>query len=181
MQLTSTDFRGLFSARFAKNFLPKPATPQFQLGERLPDFQLPAVGQRAPIQLSDYRGQPVVLAFTRIFTAKQYCPLCYPHLRSLAAAYQQFTDLGVEVLLISSTEPRQSKVVYRDLDLAMPLLSDPACLMFRRYSVGQALGAPLPAQFVINAEGELCFQHLFSFLHSNASPERLLWAVRALT
>ncbi|MEO1593333.1 MAG: peroxiredoxin family protein [Cyanobacteria bacterium J06632_22] len=181
MQLTSTDFRGLLSARFLNNFLPLPATPQFPLGQTLPDFQLPMVGQRAPVRLSDYRGQPVVIAFTRIFTAKQYCPLCHPHLKALAAAYDNIAALGAEVLLITSTPPRQSKTVQQDLALAMPLLSDPSCHIFRRYSVGQALGAPLPAQFVIDAEGRLRFQHLFSFLHPNASPERLMWAIRALT
>ena len=181
MQLTSTDFRGLFSARFFKNLLPLPATPQFQLGQTLPDFQLPMVGQRAPVRLSDYRGQPMVIAFTRIFTAKQYCPLCYPHLQALAAAYNNIADLGAEVLLITSTEPRQSRTVQADLTLDMPLLSDPSCHTFRRYGVGQALGAPLPAQFVIDADGCLRFQHLFSFLHPNASPERLMWAIRALT
>ncbi|MEL6248686.1 MAG: peroxiredoxin family protein [Cyanobacteria bacterium J06627_15] len=180
MQLTSTDFRGLLNARFAKNFVPLPATPTFQIGEVLPDFQLPVVGQRAPVRLSDHRGQPIVLAFTRIFTAKQYCPFCYPHLQALAAAYDKFAALGAEVLLVTSTDLRQSKTVQRDLSLAMPLLSDSSCHVFRRYGVGQALGAPLPAQFVLDAEGQLQFQHLFSFLHYNASPERLMWALRAL-
>lgn len=181
MQLTSTDFSGLLNARFAKNLLPLPATPRFVLGQPLPDFQLPVVGQRAPIRLSDRRGQPVVVAFTRIFTAKQYCPLCYPHLRALADSYGRIAALGAEVLLITSTDLRQSKTVRQDLALAMPLLSDPSCHTFRRYGVGQALGAPLPAQFVVDAEGKLRFQHLFSFLHPNASPERLMWAIRTLT
>ncbi|MEL6779028.1 MAG: alkyl hydroperoxide reductase, partial [Cyanobacteria bacterium J06597_16] len=59
-------------------------------------------------------------------------------------------------------------------------LVDPSCRSFRQYGTGQALGAPLPAQFVLDADGKLRFQHLFSFAHTNASPERLLWAVRNL-
>ncbi|MGD1899184.1 MAG: peroxiredoxin family protein [Phormidesmis sp.] len=179
MQLTSYDFRGLITRRFFKNFLPIPARCKFQIGETVPDFKLTDVDSRTH-QLSDYRGKPVVLAFTRIFTEKQYCPFCYPHILAMNEAYQQFVGLGVTVLMITSTDDYQSKVVQRDLALEMPLLVDSRCTQFRRYGTGQALGAPLPAQFVIDHKGQLRFQHLFSFAHHNATPERLLWAVRNL-
>lgn len=172
------DFRGVVSQRFFKNFVPLPALTKFRLGDVLPDFELPVVGQRAPIRLSSYRNKAVVvIAFTRIFTAKQYCPFCYPHILSLVETYSKFEQLGAEVLLITSTDSRQSKTIRQDLGLKMPLLVDPSCASFRRYGTGQALGAPLPAQFVVDRSGRLTFQHLFSFAHTNASPERLLWAV----
>lgn len=179
MQLTSYNFRGLISRRFFKNLLPVPATCQFQLAQELPNFTLVGV-EGASHRLSDYRGKPVVLAFTRIFTEKQYCPFCYPHLVALAEAHQQFVGLGAVVLLVTSTDMAQSKVVQRELSLKMPLLVDPGCRSFRQYGTGQALGAPLPAQFVLDSEGKLRFQHLFSFAQPNATPERLLWAVRNL-
>lgn len=179
MQLTSYDFRGLISRRFFKNLLPVPATCRFQLAQKLPNFTLVGVGG-ASHRLSDYRGKPVVLAFTRIFTERQYCPFCYPHLVALAEAHQQFVGLGAVVLLVTSTDMAQSKVVQQDLSLKMPLLVDPGCRSFRQYGTGQALGAPLPAQFVLDGEGRLRFQHLFSFVQPNATPERLLWAVRNL-
>ncbi|WP_323363157.1 peroxiredoxin family protein [Leptothoe sp. PORK10 BA2] len=172
------DFRGVISKRFAKNFLPLPALPKFRLGQTLPDFELPAVGQRAPVKLSHYRHKAVVvLVFTRIFTEKQYCPFCYPHILSMGEAYGQFEQRGAEVLMITSTTMPQSKLIQQDLGLGMPLLVDPHCASFRQYGTGQALGAPLPAQFVIDRSGKLTFQHLFSFAHRNASSERLLWAV----
>ena len=179
MQLTSRDFRGLLNRRFFNTFWPVPARCRFTLGQSLPNFTLsdPA-GQR--YQLSDYRGKPVVLAFTRIFTAKQYCPFCYPHIQALIQAHDQFVGLGAVLLMITPTDKAQSQIVQRDLSLPMPLLIDPSCQTFRQYGTGQALGAPLPAQFVIDTEGKLRFQHLFSFAHTNATPERLLWAVRNL-
>ncbi|MEM8805467.1 MAG: peroxiredoxin family protein [Cyanobacteria bacterium P01_G01_bin.38] len=181
MQLTSMDFRGLLNRRFFKNFVPLPATPKFSINQRTPDFQLPVVGQRAAIALSSYRAQrPVVLAFTRIFTEKQYCPFCYPHILAMNEAYEQFVALGSEVLMITSTHMGQSKQVLQDLMLQMPLLVDPHCKTFRAYGTGQALGAPLSAQFVLDKDGRLRFQHLFSFVHPNASPERLMWALRNL-
>ena len=109
-----------------------------------------------------------------IFTEKQYCPFCFPHIKALNENYKQFTKRGVEVLMITSTDERQSQKVVTDLGLKIPLLSDPSCSVFRAYEVGQALGAPLPAQFVLDKEGKLSYKHLFSFLDHNASVETLL-------
>lgn len=174
----------LLSDRFFKNFFPVPATNELSLGSLAPPFQLMEVKTEQQVKLSDYVGnrlseqshgnRPVVLAFTRIFTEKVYCPLCYPHILALNAAYEQFVAQGAEVLMITSTDYRQSKVVLRDLGLKMPLLSDPSCRAFRKYQVGQALGAPLPAQFVLDRLGKIRDRHLFSFLEPNVSVERLL-------
>ncbi|QLE58482.1 peroxiredoxin [Nostoc sp. TCL26-01] len=173
--LTSTDFTGLFNERFFRNFLPVPASNELRLDVGTPDFQLPDITNGALVKLSNYRGkQPVLLAFTRIFTEKQYCPFCFPHIKALNENYEQFTNRGIEILLVTSTDEKQSQIVVRDLGLKMPLLSDPSCRVFRTYQVGQALGAPLPAQFVLDKDGRLRYKHLFSFLDHNASIEKLL-------
>ena len=173
--LTSSDFSGLLNERFFRNFFPIPATNGLRLGEPTPDFALPDITNGCLVRLSDYkRKQPVILAFTRIFTEKQYCPLCFPHIQALNENYDQFTRRGIEVLMITSTDERQSQTVINDLSLRMPLLSDPNCSVFRAYNVGQALGAPLPAQFVIDQGGCLRYKHLFSFFSNNASIETLL-------
>ncbi|TVP57813.1 MAG: peroxiredoxin [Nodularia sp. (in: Bacteria)] len=173
--LTSTDFSGLFNQRFFRNFLPIPAENQLRLGVGTPDFQLPDITNGTGVKLSNYKGkQPVLLAFTRIFTEKQYCPFCFPHIKALNENYEQFKNRGIEVLMITSTDEKQSQIVIKDLGLQMPLLSDPSCRVFRTYKVGQALGAPLPAQFVLDQDGKLLYRHLFSFLDHNASVETLL-------
>lgn len=173
--LTSTDFTGLFNERFFHNFLPIPALDNFRLGVGTPDFKLSDITNNTVIKLSDFRSkQPVILAFTRIFTEKQYCPFCYPHIQALNENYEQFKNRGIEILLITSTDKKQSQIIVKDLGLKMPLLSDPSCHTFRTYNTGQALGAPLPAQFVLDKDGKLLYRHLFSFLNHNASVETLL-------
>ncbi len=173
--LTSTDFRGLLNERFFRNFLPIPASNELRLDVGTPDFQLPDITNGTLVKLSNYRGnKPVLLAFTRIFTEKQYCPFCFPHIKALNENYEQFTNRGIEVLLVTSTDQKQSQIVVKDLGLKMPLLSDPSCRVFRTYQVGQALGAPLPAQFVLDKDGRLRYKHLFSFFDHNASVEKLL-------
>lgn len=173
--LTSNNFNGLFNERFFHNFLPIPALDEFRLGVNTPDFKLSDITNNTIVRQSDYRGKkPVLLAFTRIFTEKQYCPFCYPHIQALNENYEQFTNRGIEVLLITSTDKKQSAVIVQDLGLKMPLLSDSSCHTFRTYKTGQALGAPLPAQFVLDKDGKLLYSHLFSFLNHNASIETLL-------
>lgn len=176
--LTSTDFSGLINERFFRNFLPIPAYNELRLGAVTKDFELLDITNSQPVKLSSFRGkQPVILDFTRIFTEKQYCPLCYPHIKAMNENYEQFSIRGIEVLMITSTDKQQSEKVVKDLGLKMPFLSDPSCWVFRAYQVGQALGAPLPAQFVLDKEGKLVYKHLFSFLSPNASVEQLLAAI----
>lgn len=179
---SSLDLSGLWSQRFAKNLFPIPPTYRLPLGSFAPLFELPRIPDGNLIRLVDYRGvRPVVLAFTRIFTERHYCPICYPHIQALNQAYEQFARRGVEVLMITSTDAWQSQIVVQDLQLNLPLLSDPTCTTFRQYQLGQALGAPLPAQFVIDMQGQIRFRHLFSFLEPNASVDRLLIALDRLS
>lgn len=171
----------LLSERFWRNFLPIPATNCFQLGDRAPDFSLTEVATRQPYRLSQHWGErPVVLAFTRIFTERHYCPLCFPHLVALAEATEKFSVAGAQLILITSTSFPQSQVVRTDLNLQTPLLCDPFCEVFRQYGTGQALGAPLPAQFVLDKYGRIRYWHRFSFLDYNAEPLKLLYALSTL-
>lgn len=180
--LASTSPSKLFSSRFWRNFLPIPAYNCLQLGERAPDFTLTEVGTRQPYRLSQHWGErPVVLAFTRIFTERHYCPICFPHLVALNAAAEQFKMAGAELLLITSTDRTQSQMVQTDLNLRAPLLSDPSCEVFRQYGTGQALGAPLSAQFVIDKYGRIRFWHRFSFLVPNTAPQQLLYILATLS
>ncbi len=172
--LTSTDFSGLFNQRFFDNFFPLPADSSLMVGLKTPNFELPDITNDQQIKLNDYRDKKtVVLAFTRIFTEKQYCPLCYPHIIELNQRYEELKEHGVELLMITSTDVAQTKQVFQDLGIQFPLLSNPTCSVFRKYGVGQALGAPLPAQFVLDKEGTLLYKHLFSFLSPNANTDDL--------
>lgn len=174
-----TSLDGLLTRRFAQNFLPIPAAG-LPIGAAAPPFELLNVGTGSRVKLTDYVGQPILLAFTRIFTEQHYCPFCFPHLLELNKAHAELRQRGAEILLISSTDPAQSRVVQQDLGLNMPLLSDSSCRSFRLYQTGQALGAPLPAQFLLDARGRVRFRHLFSFIEPNASIQRLLSALDTL-
>ncbi len=171
---------GLFNERFAKNLIPLPGFTVPQVGELAPDFTLPRVGDTA-VKLSDFFGrQPVILAFTRIFTEKLFCPFCYPHIQDLKDRYQEIQEAGAELLMISSTDPVQSAQVVQDLALPYPFLYDPACTTFRMYGAGQALGAPLPAQYLLDKSGRIVERHLFSFVDHNVDTDEILALLKKL-
>jgi peroxiredoxin len=175
MQQALSNWNGLLNRRFFQNLLPIPAQNDLVLGSIAPAIKTQDLNHDRSIELAQYRGQKIVLLyFTRIFSATQYCPLCYPHIQEINQRYREFTDRGGEILFITSTDADQTKIVIRDLGLQMPVLSDPSCGRFRRYGTGQALGAPLPSQFMVDLEGKIRFRHLFSFIHHNAEVDILL-------
>ena len=83
--------------------------------------------------------------------------------------------------MITSTDERQSQEIVDNLDLPYPLLYDPDCNTFRCYQIGQALGAPLPAQFVLDKQGHITFRHLFSFVDGHASTDTILAQLKQLS
>ncbi|MBW4697232.1 MAG: peroxiredoxin family protein [Aphanocapsa lilacina HA4352-LM1] len=171
---------GLLNQRFAKNFVPLPGFSVPEVGQSAPDFVLPRVGGE-PVRLANYRGRTaVVIAFTRIFTDKLFCPLCYPHIQELKNRYGEVREAGAELLMVSSTDPVQSAQVVAALALPYPFLFDPDCGIFRIYGAGQALGAPLPAQYIVDVTGKIVYRHLFSFIDSNASTDEVLAVLKAL-
>ncbi|MBW4652986.1 MAG: peroxiredoxin family protein [Kaiparowitsia implicata GSE-PSE-MK54-09C] len=201
---TLTKVRSLLNRRTLNNAMPVPATNSFNMGSLAPPFELYNVATQQKLRLTDFVGNrvghrsgspseqdsstadpasprcPVLLYFTRIFSDTVYCPLCYPHIVELGQRYADFVERGAEVLMIASTDPQQSQTVREDLSLPMPLLSDPTCRVFRMYQTGQALGAPLPAQFLVDTAGKIRFRHMFSFLEPNASIDRLLVALERI-
>lgn len=162
-------------------WLPLPPRLELPLGEIPPDFALWDVTHGRTVRLANWRGkQPVVLVFCRIAAAIAYSPQHYAHLVAMNATYAQFRNAGAEVLAISPQPQRQTQAVVDDLGLSLPLLSNPTGDVFRAYYTGQAMGAPLPAQFLLDAQGRLRYCHLFSLLHPVALPAALLAALEQL-
>ncbi|WOD41938.1 peroxiredoxin family protein [Nodosilinea sp. E11] len=168
-------------APYWRYWVPRPPRFALPLGQIPPDFALWDVTHQRTVRLANWRGkQPVVLIFGRILAELAYSPQRYLDLVAINQAYPQFRNAGAEVLVITATVRRQGQAVVDDLKLTLPLLSNETGATFRAYHTGQALGAPLPAQFVIDAQGRLRYSHLCSLLHPNASPERLLTVLETL-
>jgi peroxiredoxin len=164
-----------------RRWLPVPPHLGLPLGQIPPDFALWDVTYQRTVRLANWRGkQPLVMVFCRLGPELVYSPDRYGYLIALSGAYHRFRNGGVEVLLVVPAVRRQAEALGADLSLELPLLCDETGATFRAYATGQALGGPLPAQFVLDAQGRLRYRHVFSLLHPQADLDRLLAVATAL-
>lgn len=157
------------NANFVANFVPRLAEDKFQIGEIAPDFQLPDANAMMH-NLSDFRGKPLLLVFTRIFTDKIFCPLCFPHLNNLKKDYEKFLEKGGNIVVVSSTNIEMTKQIMTEQAYPFLMLSDSTWQVFKRYGLGAALGAPLPAQFLLDKNGVIQFKYISGLSLGNQLP-----------
>jgi cytochrome c biogenesis protein CcmG, thiol:disulfide interchange protein DsbE len=72
------------------------------IGQTAPDFRLPDLNGN-PVQLSDYRGQVVVLNFWAT-----WCPPCIEEMPSLVRFQEEFAASGVVVMAVSVDDDEQA-------------------------------------------------------------------------
>ena len=106
----------LFAALLA---LAAPAAP-LKVGDRAPDFQLPAT-TGGMIKLSDYFGKSMVLIE---FYHTDWGPNCTANLERRRDDYELFAAMGVEVLGISLNHSYSQAAFAQSIGLPYPLLSD---------------------------------------------------------
>jgi peroxiredoxin len=107
--------------------------PPISPGEPAPDFVLPAINQDGALSLSDYRGQPLLLAMMRGL----YCAFCRRHIAQLGATRAKLQPLGVEVLAIVGMDVERARLYYRHRPVSVPLAADADLVTHRAYGVPQ--------------------------------------------
>lgn len=97
-----------------------------------------------PVQLSDYRGQVVMLNFWAT-----WCPPCRAEMPAMQAALDRYADQGLVVLAVNQREdPAVVAAFMRERQLTFPALLD------ANGSVGAAYQASaLPSSFFIGRDG----------------------------
>ncbi len=129
-----------------------------QPGTTAPDFSLHSTPDQL-VQLSEFRGQPVILAFY----PADWSPVCGDQMGLYNEILSEFQELGAELLGISVDGSWCHSAFGKDRKLHFPLLSDfePKGEVARRYGVyRQSEGVSERALFVINAEGVIHWSHV---------------------
>jgi peroxiredoxin len=127
-------------------------------GATAPDFTLKSTPDQA-VKLSDFRGQPVVLAFY----PADWSPVCGDQMALYNEILPDFRELGAELIGISVDGPWCHAAFSRDRKLHFPLLADfePKGAVARLYGVYRdADGTTERALFVINAEGVIHWSYV---------------------
>jgi len=120
-------------------------------GAVAPDFTLRSTPDQF-VSLSDFRGQPVVLAFY----PADWSPVCGDQMTLYNEILPEFKELGAELLGISVDGPWCHAAFARDRKLHFPLLADfhPKGAVARAYGAYRENdGVSERALFVINPEG----------------------------
>jgi peroxiredoxin len=146
-------------------------------GVAAPDFSLKSTPDQT-VNLSEFRGQPVVLAFY----PADWSPVCGDQMALYNEMLAEFKELGAELLGISVDGSWCHAAFSRDRKLHFPLLADfePKGAVARLYGVYRETdGTTERALFVINAEGVIHWSYV-SPVGVNPGAEGILSALEEL-
>ncbi|CAI7976607.1 putative peptide zinc metalloprotease protein [Frankia sp. Hr75.2] len=100
---------------------------EIEVGDPAPEFTLDTASGPSPVSLSDYRGQVVMLWFSRGYN----CPFCREYMARLAPAVGDFERAGVQILQLAPNLVDSAREFWRDKDLPFPFLCDPEKSAYR--------------------------------------------------
>src|SRR2546427_5545405 len=126
------------------------ATP-LPAGTKAPDFELPSTRDQK-VSLSEFRGQPVILAFY----PEDWSPVCSDQMALYQEVLPEFEKFDAELLGISVDGVWSHLAFAKDRNLHFPLLADfePKGEVARAYQVYRAEdGTSERALYVIDAGG----------------------------
>jgi peroxiredoxin len=131
---------------------------QLKKGDKAPEFCLKTTPDQS-VSLSDFRGQPVILAFY----PADWSPVCGDQMTLYNEILSEFQEYNAELLGISVDGVWCHGAFARDRKLHFPLLSDfePKGAMARTYGVYRdADGVTERALFVIDGDGVIQWSYI---------------------
>ena len=129
-----------------------------QVGDNAPDFELPSTPDQK-VMLSEFRGQPVILAFY----PEDWSPVCSDQLGLYQAVLPEFQKFDAELIGVSVDSVWSHLAFGKDRNLHFPLLSDfePKGEVARTYGVYRDKeGTSERALFVIDAGGVIRWSYV---------------------
>ena len=161
------------SDRTVSSMVSRPLPP----GTPAPDFSLKSTPDQL-VSLSEFRGQPVILAFY----PADWSPVCGDQMALYQAVLPEFKRLGAELIGISVDGVWCHIAFAHDRKLQFPLLADfePKGAVARQYGVYREQdGESGRALFVIDADGVIRWSHL-SPVGINPGADGILTALESL-
>ena len=103
-----------------------------EIGQRAPQFELPAADRNGVVSLAQYRGTfPVLLALFRGL----YCPFCRRQMAQLSPVADRLRAVGIETLGVVATAPERARLYFRLRPSGFPLGADPDLVTHRAYGL----------------------------------------------
>ncbi|MBX9869833.1 MAG: AhpC/TSA family protein [Burkholderiaceae bacterium] len=172
-----------------------------KIGQKANDFTLfDATGKSVSLTTLRQNG-PVIISFYR----GAWCPFCNIELRALQKELPVFKELGVNLIAISPEQPDHAMPLIEREKLTFPVLSDPGNKVAKQFGIVFALEGevrrishdvfgvdlpklngdqsweiPVPATYLIDADGIVRFAFFDPEFRHRVEPEQLLNAIRKL-
>src|SRR6266567_2321726 len=127
-------------------------------GKKAPNFSLNSTPDQK-VSLSDFRGQPVILAFY----PADWSPVCTDQLSLYAEVMPEFKKHNAELLAISVDNIWSHLAFSKDRKLNFPVLADfePKGTVSRKYGAfKEKIGEAARALFVVDEQGIVRWSHL---------------------
>ncbi|MGB3681784.1 MAG: peroxiredoxin [Rubrobacteraceae bacterium] len=121
-----------------------------EVGEKAPEFTLPADDWEKTVSLEEYTKEGPVVLF---FYPGDWSSVCTDQMSRLQEDIERFESLGTKVLAISADSPWSHRAFAEDRGIEFPLLSDFGGDVIEAYGVKHELGFPERAYFVLDREG----------------------------
>jgi peroxiredoxin len=137
---------------------------QLAVGSKLPEFRL-RDAEGIEVGSEDLLGSPAVLLFYR----GNWCPLCMAQIEEIAGRYQEMTDMGIKVALISPQPDEHTKNLAGMHDVPFHFLIDAENRFAESLGIAIDYGVPvgvmggyapntvMPTVVVTNASGTIVF------------------------
>ncbi len=170
------------------------------VGARAPEFLLPDANGGEVALAALLATGPVVLAFYR----GAWCPYCMIELHALQVRLGEITGAGATLVAVSPQTPDNSLSTAEKLDLAFPVLSDVGNVVARSFGLvfslpedlrtvydgfgidlpaangDQTFELPVPATFVIAADGTVAWRFVDADYTKRAEPDEVIAALAGL-
>ena len=144
------------------------------INEKAPDFNLPS-DDGGKFLLSEHLGEKILL----VFYPGDNTPVCTRQLCEYRDGIEEFADLGVTVIGISSDDLDSHRAFRDKHDLPFVLLSDTDLLAASLYGSKGALGMKRSV-FLVDEKGMVRYAHVEKLALFRRRTEELLEAIRAL-
>jgi peroxiredoxin len=150
------------------------------VGDTLPEFVTPPRSlDDQPLELSELRGERVVLLFYR----GGWCPFCQAELAGLNSRYDELAPVAT-IIAISGDLPDAVAAYARQRDLRYTLAHDEKSAVAKQYGLTYTSGnrgdVAAPAAIVLDREGRIAWFHVARDVRDRPSPDDILAVLRSI-
>jgi peroxiredoxin len=165
----------------------RPVPQQLKAGQPLPQFQ--AVDEDGnQVSSADLGGAPAIMLFVR----GSWCPFCSRQVASLTKVYNEITDSGARLILITPKPLETTRRVAEMFGVEFDFWLDDSLRVAKQLGLVLEAGVPdkqqneygedtlWPTSLVIDANGVIRYTELSKVLVDRPNPHKLLSVVRSL-